>query len=237
MKLLQKTIILLCFLSIGLRANALQAIIAVPSSDVLKKNKLLLKQSTIVSPGSASKINLTPSINVGLGWGTEASIGVPVNILFHGGNTTEKLNIEAKKVFYIGSDNNRLTIGGAIAPSLNMPVCPDGFVYIHATKNIPKTRTTLTAGGYMTGAEHFINQGGVILAIDQGIIGNKVKAQVEWLSGNNNKSNLGVGLKYKPKDDISIATAVLIPNKHSDNIGFQLTLSKYLFMDKTKEKI
>lgn len=212
-----------------IQANALQAIISVPSSDVLKKNAILLKESTIVSPGSARRVNTNPSFNIGLGWGTEVSIGVPINIKFEDGTATEKINIEAKKVFYLGSDTNRLTIGTAIAPSLNMPVCPDTYLYMHATKVIPKTRTALTAGGYMTGTQHLIHTGGAILAVDQGIIGNKLKAQAEWSSGYNNRSNFGVGLKYRPKDDLSIAGAVIIPMKESDNVGFQLTLSKFFF--------
>lgn len=213
----------------GLQANALQAIILVPSSDVLGKNTLLIKESIPVYPGKGSNVNLNTSVNVGLGWGTEMSIAVPVNIKFSDGTTTEKMSIEAKKVFYMGSDNNRLTIGGAIAPSLNMPVCPDTYLYMHASKVIPKTRTTLTAGGYMTGAKHFLNSGGVILAVDQGIIGNKLKAQAEFSSGYNNRSNFGVGLKYRPVQDFSISGAVIIPMKETNNVGFQLTLSKFFY--------
>ena len=219
-------------MSLGMSANALQAIISVPSSDVLKKNDILLKESTKVSPYKGKNVLTTPSVNVGVGHGLEFSVGVPVNIKFENGRTTEKLSVEAKKVFYLGSDNNRLTVGTAISPSLNMPVCPDTYLYAHATKVIPKTGTTLVAGGYFTGAEHFLNRGGAILAMDQKLIGNKVKAQVEWSSGDNNKSNFGVGLKYRPYDDFSISAATIIPIKGSDNVGFQLTLSKFFFSEK-----
>ena len=236
MKKFYKYILSIFIISYGLQANALQAIINVPSSDVLGKNTVLLKESIPVYPGKGSQINLNTSVNVGLGWGTEISAAVPVNIKFSDGKTTEKLSLEAKKVFYMGSNNNRLTIGGAIAPSLNMPVCPDTYLYMHAAKVFPKTRTTLTAGGYMTGAKHFLNSGGAILAIDQGIIGNKLKAQAEWSSGYNNKSNFAVGLKYRPVDDFSISGAMIIPMKETDNIGFQLTLSKF-FYPKEKENL
>lgn len=236
MKTFYKLIASIIFISFGLQANALQAIISVPSSDVLKKGTILLKESSRVYPGKGRKFITTPSVNIGLGHGFEVSAGIPVNIKFEDGQTTEKINLEAKKVFYMGSDNNRLTFGGSIAPSLNMPVCPDMYIYVHASKVIPKTRTTLTAGGYMTGATHFLNSGGTILAIDQGIIGNKLKFQIELSSGYNNKSNFGAGLKYRPKDDFSISGAMILPMQETDNIGFQLSLSKF-FYPKEKEKL
>ncbi|MBR1754873.1 hypothetical protein IJ732_08570 [bacterium] len=223
-------------MNLGLKANAVQNYINVPTSEVLKKDVVFIKEATLVSPGKGRSVTTTPSVNVGLGWGMEASFGVPVSIKFEDGKTTEKISIDAKKVFYIGSDTNRLTIGGAVAPSINMPVCPDMYIYSHATKVFPKTRTSFSVGGYMTGENHFVNSGGAILALDQGIIGNKVKGQVEWTSGYNNKSHFGVGLKYKPKDDFSIAAAMIIPMKETDNIKFQLTFSKF-FYPKTEEKL
>jgi len=237
LKKILKILILICLMNIGMEARALQKVITVPSSDVLKKDAILLKQVSRVFPYKGGNVLVIPSATVGLGWGTEASVSVPVNIMFNDGAASEKINIEAKKVFYLGSDNNRLTVGGLVGPSLNMPVCPDMFLYAHATRYIPKTRTTFTAGGYLTGENHFTNKGGMILTLDQGLIGNKLRVVTELLTGENNRSLFGAGLKYKLMDDFSISGAFIVPIQGADNVGFQLVFSKFIFPEKQRENL
>ena len=228
-------LILLCIFSISSDVKALQNIIDVPSTQVLEKNTFLLKESTNVFPYGDERVQVTPSISFGLGHGFEGSVSLPVNINFSEGLATEKIRLKGKKTFYLGNENNRFMISGGIIPSLNMPVCPDMQVYALFAKRIPKTLTTITAGGYMVGDQHFLNTGGVVLGLEQGFFEDKFKIVTEWSSGYNSRSNWAVGMKFRPVKDLSITTAVIMPNREYDNIGFKLTLSKTIRMGEKEE--
>src|SRR5574344_2373051 len=139
------------------KAFAQQTIITVPSSDVLPEGGFILKTSVKNQINEDGYTDISPTAIFGIGHGCDFSLKVPVKIN-QDYNTSIKGDIGIKKVFFIGS-SNRFTIGGSVAPSFNHSVTPDMFTYAHFTKKIRKTRTSLTAGGYLNGRNHFLNQG------------------------------------------------------------------------------
>lgn len=209
------------------RVEAVQSIITIPSSSVLPQGGVIIKETTRVNPYGDKNVRITPNVTFGTGHGMEVSVGVPVSVKFAGDVTETKTDLSAKKVWYIGS-GTRVSVGGTISPSFNMPVCPDTFVFGHVTQRFKKTKTGFTVGGYATGRRHFLNSGGVIIAVDQVVISNKLNVVAEWASGENNRGRFGAGLKYRPNPELSVSAAVLIPNRECDNIGFHLSLSKYI---------
>ena len=215
------------FVYCKLRAEAMQSIITIPSSTVLPRGGVIIKEATRVNPYGDKNVRMTPNVTFGTGHGMEFSMGVPVIMKFAGDVTETKTDLSAKKVWYLGS-GTRVSVGGTISPSFNMPVCPDTFVFGHVTQRFKKTKTGFTVGGYATGRRHFLNSGGVIIAVDQVVVSNKLNVVAEWASGENNRGRFGAGLKYRPNPELSVSAAVLIPNRESDNIGFQMTLSKYI---------
>lgn len=212
---------------VNLRAEAMQSIITIPSSTVLPRGGVIIKETTRVNPYGDKNVRMTPNVTFGTGHGMEFSMGVPVIMKFAGDVTETKTDLSAKKVWYLGS-GTRVSVGGTISPSFNMPVCPDTFVFGHVTQRFKKTKTGFTVGGYATGRRHFLNSGGVIIAVDQVVVSNKLNVVAEWASGENNRGRFGAGLKYRPNPELSVSAAVLIPNRECDNIGFQLSLSKYI---------
>lgn len=222
-RIFMRYILIFIMLIVGLPCFGVSATITVPSSDSLPQDVIMLKDVTLVSPFKGS-VTTTPSVNIGTGHGTEFAIGVPVNIKFKDAYTTEKLLLETKKVFTQG--NNRLTVGASVLPYLNKSTCPDGFFYLHITRIIEQTNTSITFGGYMTGTEQLVDSGGTLFVIEQALT-DKLKLQSELLTGNNNRSNFAVGLKYK-FNDMSISSAILVPNHCNNNVGFQIIVSKLI---------
>ena len=139
--------------------------------------------------------------------------------------------VVAKHVFYPieNSKNTRITVGGGVLPYLTGGVT-EGFFYGHATRVISKTKTTFSIGGYMTGEKEFINSGGMLMILEQGIPKtDKVKLVSEYTTGNNSRSNFAVGVKYKPIKDFAVTGAVVIPHySNNSGVGFQIILSKFL---------
>ena len=209
---------------------AKQTIINVPSSEVLPAGQIMLKDSNRFRPfESEGFTSITPSFTLGIGKGMELSsgIGTTLDKNYH---ARVRNDISAKKVWFLGH-STRFTIGGTIGPSLSESVHPDTFLYGHFSQRIKKTRTSITAGGYMNGEEHFINQGGVVLGIDQVIVPNKLRLVCDWLSGTDSYGKLGLGFKYRPTPTVSITSAVIIPTKESENIAFNISVSKYITLD------
>src|SRR5574344_766755 len=161
-----------------------QSIITVPSSDVLPTGHLILKESNKASPfGDVGNYQITPTMTFGTGWVTETSVGVATVITPYD-STSLKIDIAAKKVFFLGS-KTRFTIGGRVSPYLNMGRTPDSFIFAHASYRIRKTKTAITSGMYMAGRSQAPNQAGFLIGVDQVIIPNKLRLVGEYLTGDN----------------------------------------------------
>ncbi len=83
----------------------------------------------------------------------------------------------------------------------------------------------------MNGSRHFLETGGAILGVEQVLVSNKLRVAADWMSGQDSIGRMGVGMKYRPTPTLSITTAVLIPNRKSDNIGFNISVSKFIALD------
>ena len=208
---------------IGHPCFALQNTINMPNSDVLNEGVILLKDVSSVYPDKKSGTTI-PSINYGIGHGTEISIGVPVTMKFPNSTFTTKMAVEAKHVIYLYDKTNRITFGGGIFPYLNGGTT-EGFFYGHVTKIISKTKTSFSIGGYTTGDKEFINSGGMLMILEQDLNKN-LKLLGEYTTGNNSRSNFAVGIKYKPVNDFALTGAVIVPN-NENGVGFQVILSKF----------
>lgn len=209
---------------------AQQTIITVPSSELVPTGDLFLKDSNRFGTFSnGTNVSVTPSVTLGTGWGTQLSTGVSTS-LDRNKRGLVKNDLSIKKVWFLGN-STRLTTGATVSPYLNQAVHPDTFIYAHLSQKIPKTRTTLTAGAYMNGSRHFLDTGGVILGVEQVLISNKLRLAADWMSGQDSLGRMGVGLKYRPTPTLSITSAVLIPNRDSDNIGFNISVSKFIALD------
>lgn len=224
--------ITICFILIlaGEKSYSQQTIINVPSSEVLPAGDILLKDSNKFGPyNSGGNTSITPSITLGTGFGTEFSTGIGTSV-----NETHTAsvigNFSAKKVFFLGS-STRLTAGGTVSPYFTSAVHPNTFLYAHLSQRIKKTKTSITAGGYFNGEKSFISSGGVILGVEQVIIPNKLRLAIDWLSGQDTYGKMGVGIKYRPVPTLSITSAVIIPNEDSDNIAFNISISKFISLD------
>ncbi len=221
------TILLIYLLSTVAVANAQQTIISVPSSDVLPKGNIILKESNRLNPFDDNQsYQLTPTITVGTGWGTEVSIGAATT-LKENIDTAVRLDIAAKKVFYFG-EATRLTVGGRVTPYLTTGQDPDSFMFAHGTYKIKKTKTSLTSGVYFGGKNCAPNSFGFLAGIDQVIIPNKFRLVMDYMSRTDSFGALNVGFKYRPVPDLSITTAVSIPMQDNKHVGFIVSISKYL---------
>ncbi|MCI1273814.1 MAG: hypothetical protein LKG27_05210 [Clostridiaceae bacterium] len=218
--------VLTCFFT---KTYAQQTIINVPSSDVLPAENMIIKTSVKTQLGDDKYTRITPTAIMGLGHGMDLSVGVPTKIN-EDFNTQASADVGLKKVWFAGP-STRITAGGSVAPSFNDSVTPSMFAYAHVSQKIRKSRTSLTFGGYMHGRNHFLNKGGVVVGVDQVIIPNKLRLALDWMSGETDKGNFAVGLKYRPVPTLSITSAVIIPNRNSDNIAFQISVSKYFSFD------
>ena len=226
--------ILIFWITIG-SVHAQQTMITMPSSDVLPSGEVILKQSNRFSPFGNKFVSLTPQIIMGTGKGTEMSIGAGTKL---DDGTSVKLNISAKKVFKI-KRSVRLTVGGTLTPSLTDGRKPDSMIYAHGSYLCKKTKTTLTAGGFVGGKEQIPSLTGVMLGIDQTIIPNKLRIVADYVSRDESWGSFAAGLKIRPEPTTSITTAVIIPNNSEDRIAFSISLSKYvgkIVSEKVKEE-
>ena len=217
-----KKLIICLFMLIGLPVFALQATINMPNSECLDEGEVLIKDVSNVSP-KTDTVSTAPNLTYGIGHKAEVSIGVPVIVNYENSNIVLKSAIEAKKVINILNDNNRITVGAGIFPYLNKSVSPEAFLYAHATRKINKTGTFLSIGGYAQGDKTLVNSGGLLMILDQKVY-KDLHLVSEYTTGNGSRSNYSAGLKYKIKG-ISMTGAVILPN-HSNNVGFQIILSK-----------
>ncbi len=224
MKHFYKFILLSCLISLTSPVFAQQTIVTMPSSDVLPGGEVILKQSNRYSPFGDSYASLSPQIIMGTGKGTEASFGVGTNIDDH---TSVKLNLAAKKVFRI-KRAARLTVGGTLSPSLTEGKNPDSMIYAHGSYLLKKTKTTVTAGGFVGGRGEMPSLTGVMMGVDQTIIPNKLRVVADWVSRDESWGLFAAGLKIRPEPTTSITTAVIIPNNNEERIAFSLSISKYL---------
>ena len=209
---------------IGLPAFGVQSTINFPNSEILEENTILLKQVASTYPNNQNG-TLIPSVNYGVGHNTEVSVGVPVGFTYSG-VFNQKLALETKSVWT--KHNTRFTVGGGVFPYLNGGTT-EGFVYSHVTQVISKTKTNISVGGYATGQQEFLNDGGIVLILEQSLT-DKIKLLGEYTSGNTTRANFAAGLKYKAKNDLAITGAVIIPTDHG--IGFQIIISKFIFPKK-----
>ena len=216
----------------GLSSYAQQTIINVPSSEVLPAGDIIFKESNRFRPfTNGGYTTLTPSATFGVGKGFEFSTAVGT---YMGSETEIQGDISAKKVWFLGP-STRLSVGGTVSPYLNMGGHPDSFAFAHLSQRIKKTRTSITAGGYMHGIQSFPDKGGVLLGIEQVIIPNKLRLAMDWTSGNDSQGRMGVGLKYRPVSTVSITSAIIIPNKEFENISFNVSVSKFVSIKDLKE--
>lgn len=218
------SLIIFCCLVWGSAVYAQQTIISVPSSDVLPGGEVILKQSNRISPFGDGFVSLTPQATIGTGKGTEASIGVGTTI---DDRTDVKLNLAAKKVFKI-KRAARFTVGATLSPSLTEGKNPDSMIYSHGSYLFRKTKTTITAGGFVGGRGEMPSLTGVMLGIDQTIIPNKLRVVADWMSRDESWGAFSAGLKIRPEPTTSITTAIVIPNSDEDRVAFSISLSKYV---------
>lgn len=217
--------LILCFNN---KAFSQQTIINIPSSELLPAGEIVLKQSNRFRPfNDDGFVSLTPSFTMGVGRGFEISSGVGTNI---SDSTVVRGDFAAKKVWFLGS-SSRLTLGGLVSPYMNNGEKPDSMIYSHFSQRIKKTKTSLTAGAYLGGYNRMPNGLGVMLGVEQVIIPNKFRLALDWMSGSESNGRLGVGFKYRPHSTVSITSAVIIPNKESDDIAFNISVSKYISLD------
>lgn len=204
--------------------NAQQTILSVPSSDVLPGGEVILKQSNKFSPFGDKFVSLTPQMTVGTGKGTEMSIGVGTTIA---DNNSVKLNLTAKKVFKY-KKSTRFTIGGNLTPSLTEGRKPDSMIYAHTSFLIKKTKTTITAGGFVGGKGEMPSLTGAMLGIDQTIIPNRLRIVADYISRDESWGAFSAGLKIRPEPTTSITTAIVLPNANGERLAFSISVSKYL---------
>jgi len=220
-----KLLALICFFVIVAQsAGAQQNIINVPSSDVLPGGNVILKQSNKFSPFDNSYVSLTPSVIMGVGKGIEASVGVGTTI---SENNSTKMNIGVKKVFKY-KKATRFTIGSTLSPNLTEGKSPDSMLYAHTSYLCKKTKTTLTAGGFVGGKEQMPTLTGVMLGIDQTIVPNKLRIVADYISRDESWGAFSAGFKFRPEPTTSITTAVIVPNDKENRVAFSISISKYL---------
>lgn len=202
-----------------------QTIINIPSSEVIPLGNIILKESSKFSPYNDDFVaNITPSVTFGTGFGTEFSAGVGTTL---DKSTLVRGNLAAKKVFFIGN-SSRLTVGGSINPYLSQSATPDTLLYTHFSQRIKKTKTSVTAGAYLNGQKSFPNRAGFLIGLEQIIIPNKLRVAIDWISGEHSYGKMGAGIKYRPIPSLSITSAVIVPNEDPDNVGFSLSISKFI---------
>ena len=216
---------ILCTIFFPSAVLAQQTIITMPSSDVLPGGEVILKQSNRFSTFGSGFVSLTPQVIMGTGKDTEISIGAGTNI--NSEDTSVKLNITAKKVFRI-KKSFRLTVGGNLNPSLTEGKNPDSMLYAHGSYLCKKTRTTLTAGGFVGGQGQMPSLTGAMLGIDQTIIPNKLRIVADYVSRDESWGSFAAGFKIRPEPTTSITTAVIIPNNNEDRVAFSISVSKYV---------
>ncbi len=224
-----------CLILSNQKVYAEQTIINIPSSEVLPAENIILKESNrFNSHFDNGTTTLTPSVIFGVGHGLEFATGVGTTF---NDNHIIRGNFSAKKVFFLGS-STRLTIGGSINPYFSANSTPDSFFYTHLSQRIKKTRTSLTAGAYVHGQKSMPNEGGVLFGIEQVIIPNKLRFAMDWISGDDSYGKMGVGLKYRPIPSLSITSAVIIPNRETETMGFNVSVSKFISLKdyKTNQK-
>ena len=219
-----KSLFTIIFLLTGTSVFAQQTILSVPSSDVLPGGEVILKQSNKFSPFGNNFVSLTPQLTVGTGKDTEMSIGVGTNI---SENNSVKLNLTAKKVFKI-KRATRVTVGGNLTPNLTEGQKPDSMLYAHTSFLVKKTKTTLTAGGFVGGKGEMPSLTGAMLGIDQTIIPSKLRIVADWISRDESWGAFSAGFKIRPEPTTSITTAVVIPNANDERLAFSISISKYL---------
>ena len=224
MKKLVEYILTFSFFIFPSAAIAQQTIVTMPSSDVLPGGEVILKQSNRYSPFGDAYASLTPQVIIGTSKDTEISVGAGTTI---DDRTSVKLNLTAKKVFKI-KRSARFTVGGTLSPSLTEGQNPDSMIYAHGSYLCKKTRTTLTAGGFVGGRRQMPSLTGVMIGIDQTIIPNKLRVVADWVSRDESWGVFAAGLKIRPEPTTSITTAVIIPNNQEDRLAFSLSISKYI---------
>lgn len=217
-------LLLLAIHFLALPVSAQQTILSVPSSDVLPGGEVILKQSNKFSPFGDKFVSLTPQMTIGTGKGTEMSIGVGTNI---SDNNSVKLNLTAKKVFKY-KKATRFTVGGNLTPSLTEGKKPDSMLYAHTSFLIRKTKTTITAGGFVGGKGEMPTLTGAMLGIDQTIIPNKLRVVADYISRDESWGAFSAGFKIRPEPTTSITTAIVLPNADGERLAFSVSISKYL---------
>jgi len=211
-------------------ADAQQSIINVHSSEIRPAGEVILKDSNRFRPFHPKEfISITPSVTTGIGWNTEIAGSVGTSLT---DKTTVKGDFSIKKVTFIAG-STRFTVGLRINPYLTETSAPDNFTYAHFSQRIRKTKTSLTAGMYVSGNKQFLpDRPGVVLGIEQVLIPNKLRFATDWISRNETYGFLGTGLKYRPVPTVSITSAALIPNGNKSNFTFLISISKFLSFKK-----
>lgn len=215
-----------------LAAFSMQTIINVPSSETLPQGDIILKDSNVLSPNDFARI--TPSVIVGVGKGMEFSGGVATNM---SDKNIVRADLGIKKVFFL-TNNIRLTAGGRISPYLNQNGEPDSFVYSHFSHRIKKTKTTLTAGVYVSSRQECLpSKTGALLGVEQVVIPNKLSLAFDYYSREDQFGSFAAGFKCRPIPTLSVTSAVVVMPEDDNRVALSVSVSKFFSVKKqTRQK-
>ncbi|MEI7473581.1 MAG: hypothetical protein WCK67_02280 [bacterium] len=212
------------------RVEAQQAILNIPSTDVLQSGKTSIRLPVRFRIPYPEFVNGNPSLIQGIGYHSEFYMGVPVgnqrDTTFGTINSRVDLNVGMKSGFNI-TKYTKFALGAQITPSLQHNQIPANLSYYLFSQQIPNVNSKVTAGMYLRNRNKFIqNVPGVLLGYEQTIIKDKVIAVIDWTSRNEPYGLLATGLIIKPTKTITLKGGVLIPNGNKAKLGYIISLSK-----------
>lgn len=216
-------------------AQAQQTIITIPSADVLDKGDFYIRNSNSFRPFSPDGfVRNSFNVTYGIGNNIETFLGItPINIRDReapqSNDVSATLDFAAKKAFII-TKTTKFVLVSRLNPRLTEAISPFNINYAFLSQQIPKTRSRITAGMYLANDRDFIpDKPGVILAFEQTIIPNKLLLAVDWTSRNESFGILAPGIKFRPVPSVSITNGVLIPNGNRGNLGFIISIGKFIY--------
>lgn len=206
-------------------AKAQRNIINVPTSDILPKGEIILRQSNRFRPFEPDPfVTLTPSAAIGVGKDIEVLVGVATKIE---DETEVKADLSIKKVFFI-TGATRFVVGTRWNPVLTSYDAPDSFTYAEIAQRIVKTKTLLVSGVTVVGRNEALPDSvSAMVGVEQ-VLTKKLRLAVDWISGKESYAMLGAGLKYRITPTLTLTGSVSIPNKNKDELSFSLNLAQLL---------
>jgi hypothetical protein len=201
------------------------SIINVPSSSFLQEGEIVIKDSTKFSTFHPDRfVSTSPSVIVGLPGNVNIQAGVNTNL---GDGTEVEGRFSIKKVFFLDGAT-RLNIETRIDPNFMAATTPDNITYATISRRFRKTRTTITAGGYLANGDHFLpDKPGVVLGLEQHTFYKNLRVAVDWTSRNESYGVIGAGIKFRPFRTVSVTAGILIPNGDRADLAFKISVSKF----------